>query len=54
MRSVIQSDVPGSSIDKDMHCERTGQMGAKKYLGESYYHRIKCFVTNSMTALMRK
>ena len=54
MCSVIQSDVLGSSIDKDMHCERIGQMGAKKYLGESYYHHIKCSVTNSMTALMRK
>ena len=54
MRSVIQSDVPGSSIDKDMHCERTGQMGAKKYLGESYYHRIKYSVANFMAALMRK
>ena len=21
--SVIQSDIPGGSIDKDMHCERT-------------------------------
>ena len=21
--SVIQNDIPGSSIDKDMHCERT-------------------------------
>ena len=52
--SVIQSDVLGSSIDKNMHCERTWQMGAVKYLRESYYHRIKCFATNSLTALMRK
>ena len=54
MCSVIQSDVSRSSIDKDMHCERTGQKGAGKYLRESYYYRIKCSVTNSLVALMRK
>ena len=54
MCSVIQSDVLGSSIDKDMHCERTGQMGAKKYLGETCYHCIKCSVTSYLAALMRK
>ena len=54
MCPIIQSDIPRSSIDNDMHCERTGQMGAEKYLGESYYHRIKCFVANSLSALMRK
>ena len=54
MCSVIQSDVSRSSIDKDMHCERTGQMGAEKYLKKSRYHRIKCSVTNSLAALMRK
>ena len=26
--SVIQSDVPGSSVDKDMHCECKGQIGS--------------------------
>ena len=26
--SVIQSDVLGSSVDKDMHCERKGQIGS--------------------------
>ena len=25
VNSIIQSDVPGSSIDKDMHCECTGK-----------------------------
>ena len=54
MCSVIQSDIPGSSIDKDMHCERTGQIGAGKYLRESRYHCIECSVANSLTALMRK
>ena len=37
-----------------MHHERTGQMRAMKYLGESYYHRIECSVANSLIALMRK
>ena len=51
---VIQSDVPGNSIDKDMHGEGTGQIGAEKYLRERYYHHIKCSTTNSLAALMRK
>ena len=29
---VIQGDVPGGSIDKNMHYERIGRMGARKYL----------------------
>ena len=27
--SIIQSDVSGNSIDKDMHCECTGKMGVE-------------------------
>ena len=50
--SVIQDDVPGSSIDKDMHYKRTGQMEAKKYLKKSCYHRIECSATNSLAAFM--
>ena len=30
------------------------KMGAEKYLGESCYHHIKCFVANSLAVLMRK
>ena len=52
--SIIQSDILGSSIDKDMHCEHTGQIGAGKYLRESCYHRIKCSIANSLATLMRK
>ena len=37
-----------------MHCERIGQMGARKYLKESCCHHIKCSVANSLAALMRK
>ena len=51
---VVQGDVPGSSIDDDMFCERTGQMGARKYLRESCYHRIECSAANFLAALMKK
>ena len=54
MCSIVQCDVLGSSIDEDMLYERTGQMGAEKYLRESCYHRIKCSAANSLAALMRK
>ena len=32
---IIQGDVLGSSIDKDMHYEHTRGIGARKYLKES-------------------
>ena len=51
---VIQSNIPENSINKDMHYEGTKQMGAEKYLRESYYHRIEYSVTNSLATLMRK
>ena len=54
MCPIIQGDVPGSAIDKDVHYEHTGRMGAGKYLRKNYYHRIKCSAANSLTALMRK
>ena len=52
--SIIQSNILGNSIDKNMHYECTRQMGAVKYLRESCYHRIEYFVANSLAALMRK
>ena len=54
MCSIIWSDVLRNSIDKDMHYERTRQMGAGKYLKKSCYHRIECSTANSLAALMRK
>ena len=54
MCSIVQGDIPGSFIDEDMLCERTGQMGAGKYLRESCYHCIECSATNSLAVLMRK
>ena len=52
--SAIQSNILGDSIGKDTHHESTGQREAMQYLRESYYHRIKYFVTNSLAALMWK
>ena len=52
--SAIQSDNLGSSVDKDIHCDHTGQNGSWEISREICYHRIKCSVTNSLTALMRK
>ena len=55
-RSIVRKtwNVPGNSVDKDMHCEHTRQMGVEKYLGENCYHHIKCSIANSLAALMRK
>ena len=52
--SIIQGDILRSSIDKDMHYEHTKGIGARKYLKESWYHRIECFVANFLAALMKK
>ena len=52
--SAIQGNVPGDSIDKDIHHEGTRQRGTMKYLRESCYHRIECYVANSLATLMYK
>ena len=49
-----QSDLPGSSNDRDVRHKRTRKMGTQKYLRESCYHRIEYSVANSLVALMRK
>ena len=49
-----QSDLPGSSNDRDVRHKHTRKMGTQKYLRESCYHCIECFVANSLAALMRK
>ena len=51
---IVQSDISGNSTDEDVCHKRMRGMGAKKYLRESCYHRIKCTIVNSLTALMRK
>ena len=49
-----QSDLLGSSNDRDVCHKHTRKMGTQKYLRESCYHRIECFVANSLATLMRK
>ena len=50
-----QSDLLGSSNNRDVRHKRTRKMGTQKYLREScYYHHIECSVTNSLAALIRK
>ena len=51
---IIQGDVPGGSTDKDMHYERTGRTGVRKYLKKSYCHRIECSALNFLAAFMRR
>ena len=47
-----QSDLRGSSSDKDMYHKRTRMMRIQKNLRESCYHRIKCNATTFLAALM--
>ena len=49
-----QSDLPGSSNNRDVRHKRTRKIGTQKYIRESCYHRIECSVANSLAALMRK
>ena len=51
---IIQGDVPGGSVDKNVHYERIGGMGARKYPRKSCCHRIVCSATNSLAVLIRK
>ena len=50
--SIVQNDVLGNFIDKDMRCKRTGQMGAKEYLRKSCYHHIECSAAKSLAVFM--
>ena len=47
-----KSNAQGNSTGKDKHQEGIRQKETKKYLTESCYYRIKCYVANSLTALM--
>ena len=49
-----QSNLPGSSNDRNVRHKHIRKMGIQKYLRESCYYRIECFVANSLVALMRK
>ena len=52
--SVIQGDISGVSIDKNMHYEHTRRMRARKYLRKGCCHRIKCSAANFLVALVWK
>jgi len=51
---VTRSDLPRNSTNRGMHYERTGRMGARKYLRESCYNCIKCSAVNFLAAFMWK
>ena len=51
---IIEGDITGSSINKDVHYKHTGKMEVRKYLKESCHHRIECSVANSLGVLMMK
>ena len=47
-----QGDLPESSSDSDMPHKRTKRMENPKYLMESCYHCIECFIANFLAAFM--
>ena len=52
MPPVIQGCIPRGSVNKDIHYERAGGMGARKYLRKSCCHRIECSAANFLAAFM--
>ena len=50
----VQSDLPRSSSNRDVHHKHTRKMRTQKYLRESCYHNIEYSVANCLAALMRK
>ena len=52
MYSNDQSDLPRSSIDRDVHHEHTRRRGTQKYLRKSCYHRIECTLATFLATLM--
>ena len=50
--SITSSDLQRSSVESNMHYERAGRMGDRKYLRKSCCHRIKCSTTNFLAAFM--
>ena len=50
--SAIQSNTPNDSTENDKYQEGIRQREVKKYLRESYYHRIECSTTNSLAVFM--
>ena len=52
MYSNDQSDLPRSSIDRDVHHEHTRRRGTQKYLKKSCYYRIECTLATFLATLM--
>ena len=50
--SITQSNLLGNSTDRIVHYKRTGRMGARKYLRESYCHRIECSAADFLAVFM--
>ena len=49
---VLQGNILGGSIDKDMHYKCTERMEVRKYLRKSYCHRIECSAANFLATFM--
>ena len=52
MYSICQCNPPRNSNDRDMLHEHTRRKETKKYLKESYYHRIKCIAATFLATFM--
>ena len=50
--SIIQSDLPRNSSERDVHYERTERVEARKYLRKSCCHSIECPAANFLAAFM--
>ena len=47
-----QSDLPGSSNNRDVCHKHTRNMGTQKYQRKNYYHCIECIAATFLTAFM--
>ena len=52
--SITQSDILGNFTERDVHCERTERVEARKYLKKNYCHHIKCPAANFLAAFTCK
>ena len=50
--SITLSYLQRSSVESNMHYERAGRMGVRKYLRKSCCHRIECSTANFLAAFM--
>ena len=52
--SITQSDILGNFTERDVHCERTERVEARKYLKKNYCHHIECPAANFLAAFTCK